>query len=246
MAAFWHDGVVSLRRVLAAVSLTALLLQTGTVSGVAATDPSPEHTALEQEADSGLLVLVTKSTPIAPLDYAPQDLVTWPRTEFQVRAEVHDQLEAMFAAAQEDGQEFRLVSGYRSYDTQAGTYDYWLRHYGRKAADATSARPGHSEHQTGLAVDLDSRTGECYLDACFGDTSEGRWVAKHGHEFGFLISYPEGARQETGYAYEPWHIRYVGPRVASTMHDHGIALLQDYVSVPGSSVRIGQLLGSLG
>ena len=233
-------------RLLAVASLAALLAGTGPLPGVAVTDPAPEPTALEQEDGTDLLALVTKSTPITPLDYAPADLTPWPHTDFEVRAEVRDQLEAMFAAAEDDGVQFRLVSGYRSYDTQAGTYDYWVQHYGRASADATSARPGHSEHQTGLAVDLDNTTGECYLDACFGDTTEGQWVAEHGHEFGFVISYPEGARQKTGYAYEPWHIRYVGPHVAGDMHELGIALLQDYVSVSGASARIGELLGSRG
>nr|WP_281496777.1 M15 family metallopeptidase [Ornithinimicrobium sp. F0845] len=163
-----------------------------------------------------------------------------------MRAEVRDQLEAMFGAADEDGLGLRVISGYRSFETQAGTYDYWVRHYGRAAADASSARPGHSEHQTGLAVDLDGTTGGCYLDPCFGDTDEGRWVAEHAHEFGFVLSYPQGSRAATGYTYEPWHVRYVGPQVAGDMDRRGIRLLSAYVGVPASSTRIGELLGSRG
>ena len=205
-----------------------------------------QRTDLEEHAVDELLAVVTKERPISPLDYEPDDLATWPGTDYRIRAEVRDQLEAMFAAGEDAGIGLRLISAYRSYETQAGTYDWWLRNYGRAEADATSARPGHSEHQTGLAVDLDDTIGACYLDRCFGDTDAGRWVAAHAHEFGFVISYPEGAREATGYTYEPWHIRYVGPQVARDMHARGIALLQDYVGLPASLVRIGELLGSGG
>lgn len=243
-------------------ALTCLLiLAGGTGAQAASPEPGPapsrtlEHpdeptaqapTELEQTEPHRLVDLITKDQAISPLDYEPDDLVTWSGTDYAVRVEVHDQLELMFAAAQDEDLGLRVISGYRSYDTQAGTYDWWLRHNGRAAADATSARPGHSEHQTGLAVDLDSASGECYLDQCFGETDEGRWVAAHAHEFGFVTSYPEGAREDTGYAYEPWHLRYVGPQVAADMDSRGITLLQDYTSVPASSVRLGVSLGSRG
>jgi D-alanyl-D-alanine carboxypeptidase len=250
----WHDGEVHPCRTLVAGCLAILLASSGdhSASGLPESAPRPaaeqedEATDLERDAQDELLAVITKDQPITPLEYQPEDLTSWRDTDYQVRAEVHDQLEAMFAAAEDAGIGLRLVSAYRSYETQAGTYDWWVRHYGRAAADATSARPGHSEHQTGLAVDLDDLNGGCYLDRCFGDTDAGRWVAKHAHEFGFVISYPEGARDATGYAYEPWHIRYVGPQVAQDMHDRGIALLADYVGLPASLARIGELLGSRG
>lgn len=207
---------------------------------------SPPATDLERQDRANLLAVVTKRTPVDPLDYAPDDLVTWPGTDYQVRQEVAEQLELLFAAAEADDLGFRVISGYRSYETQAGTYDYWLRQSGRAAADATSARPGHSEHQTGLAVDLDNLTGECYLEQCFGETDDGRWLAEHAHEFGFLISYPQGARAITGFAYEPWHVRYVGPQVAGDMERRGIALLSSYLGASASSARVGERLGSLG
>lgn len=249
----WHNDTVPARL----AALTALLTLAGGLSAFGAPpEPAPttstsvnrpaEPTALELEEPQRLLAVITKERAISPLDYEPDDLVPWDNTDFRVRAEVHDQLELMFAAAQDEGLGLRVISGYRSHDTQAGTYDWWLRHYGRSSADATSARAGHSEHQTGLAVDLDSTSGECYLDQCFGATDEGDWVARHAHEFGFVISYPQGAREATGYTYEPWHIRYVGPQVAADMHSREVTLLQDYVSVPASSVRLGETLGSRG
>lgn len=228
-------------RSMAALAVATLLAVVG--GPVASAD---DGTDLEHDDAANLLVVVSKDQPISPLDYAPQDLVTWPGTDYQLRAEVAEQLEAMFAAAEREGLGLRVISGYRSFDTQAGTFDYWVRHYGRAAAEASSARPGHSEHQTGLAVDVDGTSGACYLDPCFGDTEEGRWVAGHAHEFGFVLSYPEGAREVTGYTYEPWHLRYVGPRVAGDMEQRGIAVLSAYLAVPASSARIGELLGSRG
>ena len=231
-------------RVCFVTCLTALIALTGTTA--TAGQATDEATELEQHDPERLLDVVTKEREITPIDYQPDDLERVPGTDYEVRAEVLDQLELMFSAAEEEGLGLRVISGFRSHDTQAGTYDYWVRHYGRASADATSARPGHSEHQTGLAVDLDNTTGSCYLDRCFGDTAEGRWLAENGHEFGFILSYPEGAREQTGYAYEPWHLRYVGPTVATDMQHRGIALLADYLGAPASSVRLGELLGSLG
>ncbi|MCE0488076.1 M15 family metallopeptidase [Ornithinimicrobium sediminis] len=200
-------------------------------------------TELERTDAERLLVVVTKEVPLDPVDYAPSDLVPWRDTAYELRAEVNDQLEELFSAAEAEGLGLRVISGYRSYETQAGTYDYWVRNYGQASADATSARPGHSEHQTGLAVDLDDLTGGCYLDACFGELPEGRWVARHAHRFGFVLSYPQGLRDRTGYTYEPWHLRYVGPHAARAMRELGVPLLQDYRSPRVAAAGLGSLLG---
>lgn len=202
-------------------------------------------TRLERTDRAHLLDLVGKQHPLTPRDYAPPDLVPWPLDPaYQLRAEVADQLGRLFAAAEDAGLGLRVISAYRSYETQAETYASWVREYGRASADATSARPGHSEHQTGLAVDLDTTRGECYLHACFGTTAEGRWVARHAHRFGFILSDPEGHRDRTGYAYEPWHMRYVGPEVAAAMRNLGVLLLQDYLSAHHLSARLGWFIGT--
>lgn len=200
-------------------------------------------TDLERTDRTQLLAVVTKSEPLQPEDYVPPDLTSWRADPYELRAEVVYWLEQLFSAADEDDIGLRVISGYRSYETQAGTYDYWVRHHGQASADASSARPGHSEHQTGLAVDLDSASGGCYLNACFGETSEGRWVAEQAYRFGFVLSYPLGYRERTGYTYEPWHLRYVGPQVAGQMHDLEVVLLQDYLSPHLYSARLGSLLG---
>lgn len=217
----------------------------GTASATWSGEDQERPTRLERADRRHLLDPVGKQRPLTPRDYAPPDLVPWQDDPaYQLRAEVADQLGQLFAAAEADRLALRVISAYRSYETQAETYASWVRAYGRASADATSARPGRSEHQTGLAVDLDTTLGECYLDACFGRTAEGRWVARHAYRFGFIRSYPKGYRDRTGYAYEPWHIRYVGPQVARAMHRHGVALLQDYVSPPHSSARLGWMLGT--
>lgn len=214
-----------------------------TLTAPAARDARPAGlTDLERTDRKHLLRLVDKTRPLHPIDYAPRDLVQWGRTEYQLRAEVADQLAAMTAAAAERGHDLRVISGYRSYRTQRSTYDYWVAHYGRRSADATSARPGHSEHQTGLAVDLDG-PGGCYLEPCFGSSRAGRWVAARAYRYGFVLSYPEGMKARTGYAYEPWHVRYVGPRTAYAMHELGVPLLADYLAAHTRTLGLGAELG---
>lgn len=208
-------------------------------SATAAHRTSERLTDLERDEPERLLAVVSKTQPIDPLDYEPGDLVTFRDSDYQVRAEVADHLELMLDAAQDDGVSLVLISGYRSHQTQAEVYDYWVQRNGRRAADRISARPGHSEHQTGLAIDVDGGTGECYLDQCFGDTEAGRWLTAHAHDYGFIESYPDGAEHRTGFTYEPWHWRYVGPRAAGRMHRLDIALLEDYANPERAVAEIG-------
>lgn len=207
-------------------------------------DSTPPHrTDLEREELDRLLAVITKDKPIEPLDYEPHDLVNVDGDTYQVRAEVADHLDAMFAAAQDVGITLRVISGYRSHQTQAETHDYWVQRYGRQAAEERSARPGYSEHQSGLAVDLDDASGQCYLSACFETTDAGAWLTRHAHVYGFIKSYPPNTTERTGYIHEPWHWRYVGPRAAARMHRFKIALLQDYVDPERALSEIGLWIG---
>lgn len=124
-------------------------------------------------------------------------------------------LRSMFEAASNRGVNLVFGSGYRSADLQAQFYNSYVAQDGQAAADAYSARPGHSEHQTGLAVDITSPGGVCHLEICWEDTPEGKWVAENAHKFGFIIRYLEGKENITGYQYEPWHLRYVGKDLAT-------------------------------
>lgn len=177
------------------------------------------RTDLEEQEPERLYALVTRDRAVAPLDYAPQDLAPVDGGPYRARAEVVDQLEALRAAAREAGlAPIVVTSGFRDHQTQAGTYQDWVRRAGSARADAVSAQPGHSEHQLGLAVDI---SGPCGGFACFAGTPEAEWVAANAHRFGFIVRYPEGGEEVTGYAYEPWHLRYVGPRAAWAMHLQG-------------------------
>ncbi|WP_109472560.1 cell wall-binding repeat-containing protein [Ornithinimicrobium cavernae] len=172
----------------------------------------------EMELTSNRLYdLITKQRAIDPESYVPGDMVSWRGTSHRMRTETAVMLEALFDDAEAAGRPaLRVISAYRSYEEQQRTYDYWVGLVGRERADLISARAGHSEHQLGLAVDLAGPSCSGY--ACFGDTPEGRWVAANAHRYGFIVRYPEGGTEVTGYAYEPWHLRYIGPRAAWMMH----------------------------
>ncbi|MGD6979613.1 MULTISPECIES: M15 family metallopeptidase [Citricoccus] len=176
---------------------------------------------------SSVHVLVNKHNPLQPADWAPADLtvpeVRSTRAGLTLRAEAATAAEALFAAAAEDGVDLSLVSAYRSYSYQQGTYAGWVQQHGRTGADRISARPGHSEHQTGLAMDVGAADGACTLEQCFGDTPEGAWVARHAAAHGWIVRYPAGAEDVTGYSPEPWHLRYVGtPAAADVVRSGGV------------------------
>lgn len=174
-------------------------------------------------------VLVNKLTPLQPVDFEPGDLqqLDLPShfDDEYLRPEPAAALEELFAAAEEDGHQLGVTSAYRSFNDQLDIYDRSYVEQGSDATDAYSARPGYSEHQTGLAVDiLTAEDGPEDLEGSFGDTPEGIWVADHAHEFGFIIRYPEDADEITGYSYEPWHLRYVGLRTAAEVVEAGQTL----------------------
>lgn len=133
-------------------------------------------------------------------------------------------LDALIAGAALDGIDLWLKSGYRSFETQKMLYNTYVGREGKVAADRYSARPGHSEHQTGLAFDLNS------LEQDFGETKEGIWLAEHCAEYGFIIRYPADKEAITGYMYEPWHIRYLGVETAKLVKESG-QCLEEYLGI---------------
>ena len=183
-------------------------------------------------ADADLWKLVNKNTGYTTPTYAPNDLtlVTVPtmpgrgQDERSMRQIVMNDLSAMFAAAHTAGIDLHAGSGYRSYDTQSALFSRYSQQYGEAAASRFSARPGHSEHQSGLAVDLVGADGNCWVDECFKDTAAGIWLAKHAHEYGFILRYPEGKEDVTGLMYESWHFRYVGRELAGALRQSGLTL----------------------
>lgn len=180
--------------------------------------------SLDDEAS--LWVVVNKNRSI-PLDYVPdslRDVEVNKRDdksseELMLRSDAALALEQLFAAAEQDSIALLLGSAYRSSDLQTTYYNSYVSQYGQEEADKFSARPGTSEHQTGLAADVSPSSKNCYLEICFADTPEGRWVKEHAHEYGFTIRYPEGKENITTYQYEPWHLRYVGIDLAYELRD---------------------------
>lgn len=124
----------------------------------------------------------------------------------------------LFESAKNNNTPLVFGSGYRSALTQAEFYNSYEARDGQEAADTYSARPGHSEHQTGLSTDITSPDGKCHLEICWADTPEGQWLAKNSYKYGFIIRYPKDKQDITGYQYEPWHIRYVGKELAKELH----------------------------
>jgi len=141
-----------------------------------------------------------------------------------VSAEAKAALDQLIAGASEDGLEFWVESGFRSYDQQLNLYNTYVGREGKDAADRYSARPGHSEHQSGLAFDLNS------FDDNFDTTPEGKWLAAHAWEYGFTLRYPKDKEDITGFMYEPWHVRFVGKELAQKLHDSG-EVLEEYFDI---------------
>jgi D-alanyl-D-alanine carboxypeptidase len=140
-------------------------------------------------------------------------------------------LQRLFAAAAKAGYPMMLSSGYRSYNYQVSVYNSEVKAYGKAQADAESARPGYSEHQTGLASDVAPANGQCDLRQCFGDTPTGKWLAANAYKYGFVIRYPKDGQATTGYEYEPWHVRYIGVEAATAMHQQGIHTLEQFFNL---------------
>lgn len=159
------------------------------------------------------ILLINKSNGVNA-EYDPGDL-----TE-----ETQNAFDELCAAAAADEMNIYLASGYRSYETQGDIYDGYLVTYGEDLADTFSARPGFSEHQSGLAIDVNS------IDDDFAETPEAEWLAKNCMDYGFIIRYPKEKVDITGYKYEPWHIRYVGKDLAKELTKLGLTL-EEYLGV---------------
>lgn len=177
-------------------------------------------------------VLVNKLRPV-PQTYAPDDLEDVILGNGRLRKEANQALTQLFAAALDTEQiSLKAISSYRSYATQVTTYNAYVAQDGSAVADTYSARPGHSEHQTGWVADVGSTS--CDLELCFGDTAAGRWLASHAHEYGFIIRYLRGKEAITGYQYEPWHIRYVGRALAAELYKSGKTMEEFFDVVPAA------------
>lgn len=195
----------------------------------------PTNNQAEKKSELGnpydVLALINKVN-LLPADYYPEDL-TVPNVRFsfdgddpkkQLRKVAADAIEELFAAADEAGLELFALSGFRSYDRQDAIFAANAQKHGEEHANTFSARPGESEHQSGLAMDVTSPAVNYDLVIEFGETAEGKWLAENASKFGFIIRFLEGKEDITQYQYEPWHLRYVGVEVAKEVMDQGITL----------------------
>ena len=180
--------------------------------------------------------VVDKLRPASPIDYRPSALVM-PEGVRNIeggalRADAASALTSLVAAARDAGVgEIALESAFRSYRTQQETY---ARHFAERGeqADQVSARPGHSEHQLGLGVDVVPCAGACGTLDDLAGTAQGQWIAAHAWEHGWIVRYVDGATAVTGYLPEPWHLRYVGRELARAYHEGGWRSLEEFFALP--------------
>lgn len=186
-------------------------------------------TICDVKKPEALTVIINKKHCFSPSNWAPNNLVAL--NGYYLQSEAATQLGKMMNDAAAAGLGFSMSSAFRSYENQVATYNSWVAVNGSTAtADTVSARPGYSEHQTGLAADF--KSGGCVLE-CFAGTGQYRWLTAHAAEYGFIERYPEGLTSITGYSPEAWHWRYVGTVTAKDMKTKGIQTLEEYFGVSG-------------
>lgn len=202
--------------------------------------PAPTFDPAVRSIDDpdSIWVVVDKLRPLSPTDYTPGDLVDVPvafANPPQLRQEASDAVVSLFAAfTSETGLALQSQSAYRSFEAQTRVYDGDIVTLGQAGADLSTARPGTSEHQTGLTIDISALPSQCSLSACFGDTPHGQWLAANAWRFGFLLRYPADKVDVTGYEFEPWHFRYIGIDLATEMRNTGVSTLEEYFGLPAA------------
>jgi hypothetical protein len=160
-------------------------------------------------------VVIANKTFTVPEDYG-----------YDITDDAMHAFDRMQTAALNDDIDIFIKSDYRSYFDQKVVYEGYVKEHGKKEADRYSARPGHSEHQLGECVDIN------YTDKSFADTPEGQWVDKNCSKYGYIIRYPEGKMNESMYIYEPWHLRYVGKKLAKKLYNNGDWItLEEYFGI---------------
>ncbi len=176
--------------------------------------------------------IIVNKTYSVPSNYEPKNTenpVTGERCNNCLEKEVMESFRLMQSDAASLGLNIYIASGYRSYIYQDKLYNNYVSISGKELADTYSARPGHSEHQTGFCFDLNS------VDDSFANTNEGKWINENADLYGFIIRYPKAKESITGYQYESWHLRYVGKELANKLHQDGVWLtLEEYYGISSS------------
>ena len=184
------------------------------------------YTETKEVKEFNLLMLVNKYNYVTS-EFVPDNLVLveeYAKNEMYLNKECHDAFINMASHASEEGYNIRAISTYRTIEYQENLYNNYVKSDGVIKADTYSARPGYSEHHTGLAIDVDNKVTS-YND--FESTKEFTWMMENAYKYGFILRYPKDSTI-TGYIYEPWHFRYVGGDVANYIHEHNITFEEYY------------------
>ena len=188
----------------------------------------------DADTEAGNLIIGNKLSYLG--DYVPEDLVSVDddyimQDGVMLKSEAYEHLKEMFETAREEGYYFYISTAYRSYDFQKALYDSYLLKDSVEVVDSYSSRPGFSDHQTGLALDI-GMPG--YKFDAFTDTAECKWLHNNAYKYGFILRYPEGKENITKYTYESWHFRYVGVEVSTYIYETNITL-EEYVAYFGGN-----------
>ena len=185
------------------------------------------HTS-ETDMDKGYGILVNKYYRL-PDKYSPSDIVSMSSSyaypNNSIRSEVYEAFKEMSKAAKEDKITLIVNSSYRDYNSQKRIYEEYEDKKGQQYADATAARPGYSEHQTGLALDIFTPGSNM---KSFENTDAFKWLSKNAYKYGFILRYPKDKEDITGYAYESWHYRYLGKNLAKKVFDSNLTFDEYY------------------
>lgn len=191
----------------------------------------PKEILTTKRSGDDLLVLVNKTYKL-PSTYAPSDLVKASNSgirrgeNYYLRNILINDLKNLINDSKQSGADLSIVSGYRSYKTQVDTYNYWLSKNNNDVeyVDTFSARPGHSQHQLGTAIDFSSNEIGDVLGDTFANTKASEWLKTNAYKYGFIISFPKGFESITGYKHESWHYRYIGVENALSLTNKGLIL----------------------
>lgn len=230
--------IYSVRLLGLALALSLISTTNQFASAVDACQSEPTGVQCITSKASSAQVVVNKTRPLQPISYYPSDLVKV-SSKFNpygriVRKAAANAIVAMGNQMKADGQGTLIVqSGFRSYSSQKSIHAAKVRALGKVKGENLAARPGYSEHQTGLAVDFAAK-GVSSLNISFAKTKAGIWLAANAYRYGFVLRYPKGKISITGYQFEPWHFRFVGVEVATAMHDAGVTTLEEYYSLPAA------------
>lgn len=184
------------------------------------------------DSAKSLQVVVNKKRPLNPVEYLPRGKVqigySWVA---KPAAEAYGQLKAAVSAKKLGT--LCINSGYRSYSSQTLIHGAKVAQLGKTAGEKLAARPGYSEHQTGLAIDVSTTQLGCRIGA-FGASKASKWIATNAWQYGFVVRYPNGKTPITGYVWEPWHLRFVGLELAADMRAKNISTLEEYFALPAA------------